>query len=155
MSDYEFPEAPEVEKACRAAHRALEGVVSPGSFVPEGDLSITEVISQFRSMVEKAEMAVAAQLGPLVSWEAPRWEGDWELVMTGADLDNGAYDFGSVALSGDAFEGPDGGWRGSTLDRAALVPARRCACCGRRARRPQQPSHGHLAQRAWTRAAPP
>ena len=83
MSDYEFPEATEVEKAYRAAHRALEGIVSPGSFAPNEDLSITEVISQFRSMVEKAEMAVAAQLGPLISWEAPRREGGWGGALGG------------------------------------------------------------------------
>lgn len=104
MSDYEFPQAPEIEKAYRAAHRALEGIVSSGySFDPIEGLPVTEVISQFRSLVREAEMAVAAQLGPLISWEGPRRNSDWELVMSGADLDNRTYDFGPVTLARGAF----------------------------------------------------
>jgi ribosomal protein S18 acetylase RimI-like enzyme len=119
VTDYQFPRAPQIERAYRAAHRALEGIVSPGySFAPEEDLPITDVISQFGSMVREAELAVAAQLGPLISWEAPRRDTDWELVMSGIDLDNDAYDFGAVKLGGDAFDGPDG-WQSSVLGRAA------------------------------------
>lgn len=84
MNDYQLPQAPEVERAYRAAHHALESIVSPSfSFTPEEDLPITEVILQFRSIVLEAEIAVAAQLGPLISWQAPRRDTNWELVMSG------------------------------------------------------------------------
>ncbi len=67
MTDYQFPQVPEVENAYRTAHRALEDIVFRGSFVREEELSVTEVISQFRFLVQEAEVAVAAQLGPLIS----------------------------------------------------------------------------------------
>ena len=120
--DYEFPEVPEVEEAYRAAHRALAGIIPRvDSLTSDAGLSVTDLISHFRVMAEEAEMAAAARLGPLISWEAPRSDGDWELVMTGADLDNGLQDFGAVALEESAFQGHGGGWSGSSLDRAARV----------------------------------
>ncbi|MFC6881545.1 MULTISPECIES: hypothetical protein [Actinomadura] len=104
MTDYQFPQVPEVENAYRTAHRALEDIVFRGSFVREEELSVTEVISQFRFLVQEAEVAVAAQIGPLISWEAPRLDGDWDLVMSGIDLDNAAVDFGTATLGRDVFE---------------------------------------------------
>jgi ribosomal protein S18 acetylase RimI-like enzyme len=120
MSDYEFPAVPDIEAAYRTAYRALAGIIPRAdSSTSEAGLSVTELISHFRFMAEEAEMAAAARLGPLISWEAPRPDGDWELVMTGADLDNGLYDFGVVALEESAFQGHGGGWSGGSLERAA------------------------------------
>ncbi|MCE7008108.1 hypothetical protein LWC34_35595 [Kibdelosporangium philippinense] len=62
----------------------------------------------------------------IISWRAPRRDRDWELVLSGADLDNDAHDFGNVQLDIDAFEGPTGNWHGSALDRAGMVYKRAC-----------------------------
>lgn len=61
MTAHEPPSAPEVEKAYRDAHRALERILPPDFFVPEKDLRISDVISQLWSMVNKAELAAVAQ----------------------------------------------------------------------------------------------
>jgi hypothetical protein len=43
----EFPRVPELERAYRAAHRALEDISTPGLFAPEEERShVTEVIRQ-------------------------------------------------------------------------------------------------------------
>ncbi|WP_329250455.1 hypothetical protein OG417_05085 [Actinoallomurus sp. NBC_01490] len=76
MTDYQFPQAPQIERAYRAAHRALEGIVSPSfSFVPEEDLPITDVISQFGSMVQEAELQTRLSLGRSV--DAAIESGEW------------------------------------------------------------------------------
>ena len=122
MTDYDFPKAPEIEEAWRVAHRSLEGIAPPGfGFAREKDLLVTEVISQFPQMVREAQIASAAQIGPLISWEGPPREKDWDLVISGIDLDGGDPDFGLVELSESAFEGPGGDWDGSALHRAALA----------------------------------
>ena len=60
VSDYEFPEVPGIEKAYRAAHRALEEVITTAAgggrllFAPEAELPLTEVLSQFPAMVREA-----------------------------------------------------------------------------------------------------
>ncbi|WP_026412862.1 hypothetical protein [Actinomadura oligospora] len=72
----------------------------------------------FRFLVEEAEQNVAAHLGPLISWEAPPSEGDWDLVMSGIDLDNAAFELGTATLARQSFDTPDG-WSESPLDLAA------------------------------------
>ena len=62
MADYQIPEAPGIEQAYRAAHRALEGIAPAGSYVPEAELPVSEVMSQFGALVRQAEVAAAAQL---------------------------------------------------------------------------------------------
>ena len=125
MADYEFPEVPALEKAFRDAYRALQGLAMPDTYVSEDDAPrVWELISQFPSMVDRADRAVAAQLGPPVSWQAPREEGSWELVVSGVDLDNDAFGFGDLELDDSAFEGPEGRWHGSALDRAARAYSR-------------------------------
>jgi hypothetical protein len=126
MTDYEFPRAPEIEKAYRTAYKALAALVPPHTVTPEGESDLPEVLSQFQLLVDKAEFVTAGQLGPPVSWRAPRWDGDWELVMSGIDLDHCAHEFGDVQLTTDTFEGPNGDWHGSALDRAGLVYKRAC-----------------------------
>jgi GNAT superfamily N-acetyltransferase len=121
MTDYDFPEVPEIEDTYRAAYRTLGKLVpAKRMHVREENLALTELISHFRFVVDEAEMTVAAQIGPLVSWSGPRKESDWDLIVSGLDLaDCGERDFGEVTLSDSTYEGPDGGWTGSPLDRAA------------------------------------
>lgn len=126
MSDYQFPRTPKLEEAFRGAYRALAAIVPPNAVTAEGESSFAEVLSQFRFLVDRADLAVAAQLGPRISWRAPRSDGDWDLVVSGIDLDEGTYEFGDVVLGRDAFKGPTGAWRGSALDRAGLVYKRAC-----------------------------
>jgi ribosomal protein S18 acetylase RimI-like enzyme len=116
MSNYRLPETPDIEKAYRAAHRALETIAPSGfSFVPEADLELSEVISQFPYMVEEAEMAVAIRLGPRISWTAEHQGAEWELTMACVDFD-GSREYGFGAAVDDS--GYDE-WPGSALDRAA------------------------------------
>jgi ribosomal protein S18 acetylase RimI-like enzyme len=70
---------------------------------------------------DRADLVTTAQLGPTVSWQAPGGDGDWDLVMSGIDLDNAEHDFGDVQLDTDAVKGPDRTWRDSALARAGLV----------------------------------
>lgn len=126
MSDYEFPSTPKLEEAYRTAYRALAGLVPPNAVIPEKESSFPEVLSHFRILVDKAELAADAQLGPCISWQAPAPDGDWDLVIAGIDLDEGANDFGDVVLGSDAFEGPANTWHGSALSRAGLVYKRAC-----------------------------
>jgi hypothetical protein len=119
--DSNFPEIPEIEAAYRAAHQALEAIIPRhnGSFVPEADLGLAEVISQFPFIVEHAEMAVTEQVGPGIAWKGQHREGSWGLIVAGADLDNpGRRDFGAD-LNDSAFQGAGGTWSGSPLDQAA------------------------------------
>jgi GNAT superfamily N-acetyltransferase len=127
MRTYEFPPSADVEQAYRAAHRALEGIAAKDSFVPEKDLTtLAEVIRQFQPLVRQADIAVAAQFGPLVTWEAPSQVTNWEPVMSSADLDHGTVNFGQVRLSPDAARGPDGRWQDSAFDHAGLAYKRTC-----------------------------
>ena len=119
MGGYSFPEVPQLENALRAAHRALEEVSPRGLFAPEQELrGISEVISQFPTMVDNAMDAIAAQFGPRVHWRAPFKE-DWELTAAGIDFDNDALDFGDIEFYEDIFEGPNSDWIDSPLHRAA------------------------------------
>jgi GNAT superfamily N-acetyltransferase len=123
--DYVFPETPELEAAYRRAHRALEPLLAGVSYVPEEELLFTEVLSQFDAIVNQASMAVAAELGPRIGWKAPRTEG-FSLALAGIDLDAlGSRDFG-IRLDRGAFQGPDGSWSDSALDRAARAYRREC-----------------------------
>lgn len=121
MADYEFPEDPQIEGVYRTAYRALGDLVSikHAMHVEDENLILSEVISHMRSVVDEAEMTVAARLGPLISWSGPRREGDWSLIAASADLDSGGRDFGDVKLASSAFEGSGGGWHGSAMDSAA------------------------------------
>jgi ribosomal protein S18 acetylase RimI-like enzyme len=116
MSDYRLPETPDIEEAYRSAHRALETIAPPGFvFAPESDLESSEVISQFPSMVEQAEMTVAMRLGPRISWEAEHHEDEWGLTMACVDLDGDREHGFGAAVDDSAFDL----WSGSALDRAA------------------------------------
>ena len=127
MTGYDFPEAPHIEEPWRAAFRAFAALIPEGHlYVPEGDCLITEVISQFPWMLREAELAAAAAVGPLIRWQAPPRDGDWDLVMASADLDNDSPGTGPVRLARGAFEGPDGEWDGSRLDQAGTAYRREC-----------------------------
>jgi len=88
--NYEFPRVPQVESAYRAAHRALEDIVSASewrfNYAPQSELEFTEVVGQFPSMVQETDMIMAGQIGPRISWEAPQRD-EWDLVLAGIDLD--------------------------------------------------------------------
>jgi GNAT superfamily N-acetyltransferase len=119
MDDYTFPEVPQLEQALRAAHRALEGISPRGLFAPEEDLrGISEVISQFPTMVDNAQNAIAAQFGPRISWRAPFEEG-WKLIVAAVDFDSGMFEIGDMEFYESAFEGPGGDWIDSPLNRVA------------------------------------
>jgi GNAT superfamily N-acetyltransferase len=126
MTDYEFPRAPEIEKAYRAAYKALEALVPLHTVTSEETSDLPEVLSQFRILVDGAELATAGQLGPHVSWRAPRRDGDWDLIVSGIDLDDDVHDFGDVQLGVSAFEGLNGDWHGSALERAGMAYKRAC-----------------------------
>jgi len=125
VSDYEFPEAPEIEDAYRAAQRALLGIIPPERTLGRGEgeegLHITELISHLRTLLDEAEMTAAGKLGPIVNWTAERREGNWQPIPIGVGLNEGAHDFGDAELSQSAYEGPGGAWHGSPLERAAYA----------------------------------
>ncbi|MET9263674.1 GNAT family N-acetyltransferase [Amycolatopsis sp. NPDC004079] len=122
MADYEFPRLPDVEEA----YRALAALVPSNAVNAEASASLPEVLSEFRHLVDKAEFATVAQIGPPVSWQAPRCDDDWDLAVSGIDCDNDAYGFGDVRLDANTVEGPAGTWRGSALDRAGMAYKRAC-----------------------------
>lgn len=126
MADYEFPSAPNLENAYRTAHTALASLLPQRAVVPEAEASFPEVLSQFQFLVDQAEMLTIGQIGAPISWEAPRTDGDWNLIVAGIDLDGDAHDFGDIELRADAFTGPKGTWHGSALDRAGLAYKRAC-----------------------------
>lgn len=126
MADSEFPTTPEIEKAYRTAYKALAALVHPNMVISEGESNLAEILSEFRLLVDKADFATIGQLGSPIAWQAPRQDGDWDLVMAGIDLDNGTHDFGDVQLDEGTFEGTSGEWHGSALDRAGVVYKRAC-----------------------------
>src|SRR5712675_2964002 len=97
MSSSELPGTAEVERAYRAAHRALEEILPPGSYVPEKDLGTSGVISQLWSVVRMAEAAALAQFGPQVSWEGPDGR-EFGLAIGCVDLDAGTRGSGPVRV---------------------------------------------------------
>lgn len=123
MDDYEFPAVPKVERAYRKMQRALLGIIPVERTLgaSEENMLIGDLISHVRHLLDEAEMTVAAQLGPRISWYAPAVTGDWNLVPAGIDLDEYAEDFGDVEFEESAFEGPEGKWHGSPLERAAYA----------------------------------
>ncbi|WP_146607648.1 hypothetical protein [Spongiactinospora gelatinilytica] len=125
MTDYHFPQVPEIETAYRTAYRALRDIISPNSFVREDKLPVTEVVSEFRSLIQEAELTVAAEIGPRISWEAQPLGDDWDLVVSGIDLDTATIRFSTAVLGQNAFDTP-GNWEESALGRAALVYRRAC-----------------------------
>ena len=134
MTGYNFPEAPHIEEPWREAFRAFAALIPEGHlYVREDDCLITEVISQFPWMLQEAELAAAAAIGPLIHWQAPppsEWDwkssSDWDLIVTSADLDNSSPATGPVRLARGTFEGPDSDWTGSTLDQAGTAYRREC-----------------------------
>jgi hypothetical protein len=84
-------------------------------------VALLSVLVELLRLFAGASFAVASQLGPPISWQAPLPDGDWELVLSGVDLDNDRYDFGEVQLGNNAFEGQSGTWRGSALNRADMA----------------------------------
>lgn len=121
MTDYKLPDVPDVEAAYRTAFRTLGDLVPARrkSYIDEENLCLTEVISQFRFVVDEAEMTVAAQLGPLIDWLGPHQEGGWGLIAASIDFDGDNLGFGDFTLSDNAYEGRDGRWFGSPMDCAA------------------------------------
>lgn len=96
---YRFPVVPEIERAYRAAHAALEGLASEYEldYAAEADLGDwTEVVDQFRFVAGGADMAVAMRIGPAIDWcQGGRDRGEWGLTVAGLDLDHdGAWNFG-------------------------------------------------------------
>src|SRR5487761_432295 len=127
MSGFEFPEAPEIETAYRTAYEALRAIASRPSIDPGHDLTVSELIRQFGRVTEEAELTVAAQIGPLVSWRGPMPQrGTLEPVSAVVDLDGGDYSSDDVRLGQDAYEGIDGTWHGSALDHAGRAYKREC-----------------------------
>ncbi|UJW36916.1 GNAT family N-acetyltransferase (plasmid) [Saccharothrix sp. AJ9571] len=127
MTGAEPPETPEIEQAYRAAYRALAALV-PGSVTAEEESSLQQVFSQFKFLLDRADLVTTSQLGPQVSWQAPPPDDDvdLDLMISGVDLDDGVYDFGDVQLSEEALTGPRRTWHDSALSRAALVYKRTC-----------------------------
>ena len=124
MASSDFPQVPELEAAIRSAHRALEGIAG-GHFVAEEELrDFTEVAGQFFSLVDAAQQAIAAQVGPTISWQAPHEGGNWDLVVAGIDLDGGELDFDDVFMDETVFQGPTGEWRGCAFNLAARAYSR-------------------------------
>lgn len=126
MTDHEFPQPAEIETAYRSAYRALAALLPPDTVIPEEESDLSEVLSQFRGLVDNAELVTVGQLGALVSWRGPHRDGNWEPIISGVDLDGYSHDFGDVELGTDAFEGPTGRWPGSALDRVGLAYKRAC-----------------------------
>lgn len=125
MGGYEFPEAPEIKNAFKAAWMALAeipGIRADRTFIDQ--MSVSELITDLRHVIGEAEVAACAQLGALISWKAPHRTA-WEPVVAGVDLDGGGRDFG-VTPGRDACEGPHGDWAGSALHSAALAYKRAC-----------------------------
>lgn len=119
MADFQIPQVPDVEEAFRKAHKALEGIVPKTQAEPEEGRSLSEVIRGFELTLHAAQMIAAAQLGPLVGWEALDFRpGEWHLVTAVVDLDQDVTEPGPVTVGRDAAEGPHGGWFGSALDLA-------------------------------------
>ncbi|PRY40506.1 GNAT family N-acetyltransferase [Umezawaea tangerina] len=125
MTGTGFPEVPEIEQACRTAYRALSALV-PGSVTAEEESSLPEILSQFGFLFDRADLAITAQLGPSVSWQAPPPGDNFDLMMSGVDLDDDFHTFGDVRLGDDAFTGPARTWHDSPLNRAALAYKRVC-----------------------------
>lgn len=123
MSDYEFPQVPEIDAAYRAAQAALLSIADPQRTLGDGEegLHLTELISHLRALLVEAEMTVASRLGPLIDWTADRREGNWQPIPIGVGLTEGEHDFGAAELSQSAYEGPGGAWHGSPLERAAYA----------------------------------
>jgi ribosomal protein S18 acetylase RimI-like enzyme len=126
MTDHEFPTPPEIETAYKTAYKALATLVPPDSVSSVEESHLTEVLSQFRSLVDHAELAIIGRLGSPVTWQGPRQDGDWDLIVAGIDLDDAGHDFGEVELGTDAFEGPARSWHDSALQRAGFVYKRAC-----------------------------
>jgi hypothetical protein len=127
MYRFEFPEAPEIEAAYRTAYDALRAIALSTANEPAHDLTVSELIRQFGRVTEDAELATAAQLGPMASWRGPEPQrGRLDLVTAVVDLDGGDYSSGDVRIGRDAYEGIDGTWHGSALDYAGRAYKRAC-----------------------------
>jgi ribosomal protein S18 acetylase RimI-like enzyme len=123
-----LPEVPEVEDRYREAYRALQALLPLGGAYPsEGRLGhVCEVIREFRTIVREAELAAAAELGPVIGWYGDwpdNWpEPDkWQLVPAGLDLDDGGRDFGA-----DLSNQLEGEWTDGPLSQAATAYQREC-----------------------------
>jgi hypothetical protein len=104
------------------AHRALEGIwPQDDSFVPEAKLQSThDAIAQFASLADRANMTVAAYLGPAISWEANQREAQFELTVAGIDFTDDSHSFGAKMRT-PSREGCSDEWSGSPLDLAAGI----------------------------------
>jgi len=137
VSGYEFPEDREVEKRYRGlpevqdveehyreAYRALEALLpSGGAYTSDARLGhVSEVIREFRTIVREAELAAAAELGPVIGWYGDWPERDsWQPVPAGLDLDEGGRDFGA-----DLSNQLEGEWTDGPLSQAATAYQREC-----------------------------
>jgi len=68
-----------------------------GAYKSEARLGhVSEVIREFGTILREAELAAAAELGPVIGWYGDWPERDsWQLVPAGLDLDDGGRDFGA------------------------------------------------------------
>ncbi len=111
MTQYEPSETPKLERACRDAHRAQESLLAGEiDLVPERDLDLYEVLSQFESLEEAARNLAARELGPRVTWLArwPEKDRSWHLQTGAIDFDAGEHNFGF----GEGDHDEDGCWGG-------------------------------------------
>lgn len=116
MTDFQFPQVPDIEEAFRKAHKALEGMVPRQSAQPEAGRSLSKVIRDFERTLNAAQLVAVAELGPLVGWERSNYQsGEWDLAVALVDLDEDANGSGDITLGRHVMEGPDG----SALDLAA------------------------------------
>jgi GNAT superfamily N-acetyltransferase len=126
MSDYEYPQTPEIDEAYRAAYKALAALISPRAVIAEEESSLSQLLAEFPLLVDKAEFATIAQLGAPISWQAPFQEGDWNVAISVVDRDGGTHDFGDARFEADAFTGPRGVWRDGVLNRVGMAYKRAC-----------------------------
>lgn len=116
MADDDSPVAPEVEMAFRAAHRELEAVCDD-RVLSEERMTISQVIFQFPVVVDEANSAAAAQIGPLIGWRSLPKD-DWEPVIALHDFDNDVHCVDGIELDRRSVEGLSG-WYDSSLYQAA------------------------------------
>lgn len=119
-----LPEVPEVEQRYRQAYEALTQLLPlEGDYTSVGRLGhVSQVIREFRTIVREAELAAAAELGPVIGWydDWPKQD-SWQLVPAGLDLDDGGRDFGA-----DLSNQREGEWTDGPLSQAATAYQREC-----------------------------
>jgi len=119
-----FPQVPKIEERYRAAYRTLQELLPPGgAYTSELGLGhVSEVILEFPTILKEAELAVAAELGPAIGWYDDWPERDSsQLVPAGLDLDDRSRDFGA-----DLSNQREEEWTDGPLSQAATAYQREC-----------------------------